>query len=66
MIFSLFYKPTTNLSIPKPLVASNDRLAPTNTDASKRPSRTPIIIIPPALTSLITRYNCKELLEDLK
>jgi len=57
---------TTNHSIPKPIVASNDKLHNSNTDSSKRPSRTPIIIIPAALTSLITRYNCKELLEDLK
>ncbi|CAF3941100.1 unnamed protein product, partial [Adineta steineri] len=55
-----------NPSIPKPIVAANDKLHPTSTDTSKRPSRTPIIIIPAALTSLITRYNCKELLEDLK
>ncbi|CAF0937793.1 unnamed protein product [Adineta steineri] len=55
-----------NPSIPKPIVAANDKLHPASTDTSKRPSRTPIIIIPAALTSLITRYNCKELLEDLK
>ncbi|CAF4232449.1 unnamed protein product, partial [Rotaria sp. Silwood2] len=61
-------KPLTpaNPSIPKPIVPANDKLNTSNTDTSKRPSRTPIIIIPPALTSLITRYNCKELLEDLK
>ncbi|CAF1149857.1 unnamed protein product [Adineta ricciae] len=53
-------------SIPKPLTPATDKLQSTNTDSSKRPSRTPIIIIPPALTSLITRYNCKELLEDMK
>jgi parafibromin len=61
-----FFKPTANSSIPKPIAAANDKLHTTNTDSSKRPSRTPIIIIPAALTSLITRYNCKELLEDLK
>ncbi|CAF4930175.1 unnamed protein product, partial [Rotaria sp. Silwood2] len=38
----------------------------TNLNIKNLTSRTPIIIIPPALTSLITRYNCKELLEDLK
>jgi hypothetical protein len=48
------------------MVALNDKSHPSNTDSSKRPSRTPIIIIPAALTSLISRYNCKELLEDLK
>ena len=53
-------------SIPKPIATTNDKVPGANTDSSKRPSRTPIIVIPPALTSLITRYNCKELLEDLK
>jgi parafibromin len=61
-----FSQSTTNQSIPKPIAASNDKLHSSNTDSSKRPSRTPIIVIPPALTSLITRYNCKEILEDLK
>ncbi|XP_003748552.1 parafibromin [Galendromus occidentalis] len=32
----------------------------------KRVSRTPIIIIPPATTSLITMLNAKDILEDLK
>ena len=48
------------------MASANDKLALSTTDSSKRPSRTPIIIIPAALTSLITRFNCKELLEDLK
>ena len=64
--FFLLFKSATNHSIPKPIVASNDKLHSSSTDSSKRPSRTPIIIIPPALTSLITRFNSKELLEDLK
>lgn len=34
--------------------------------AQKRASRTPIIIIPSATTSLITMYNAKEILQDLK
>ncbi|XP_011210238.1 parafibromin [Bactrocera dorsalis] len=34
--------------------------------AQKRVSRTPIIIIPSANTSLITMYNAKDLLQDLK
>lgn len=34
--------------------------------AQKRTSRTPIIIIPSANTSLITMYNAKEILQDLK
>ncbi|CAF0846380.1 unnamed protein product, partial [Didymodactylos carnosus] len=50
---------TTNV-VPKPIPDKVD------VPVSKRVSRTPIIVIPPALTSLITRYNCKELLEDLK
>lgn len=33
---------------------------------SKRPSRTPIIIIPATTTSLITMYNAKDILQDLK
>ncbi len=33
---------------------------------NKRVSRTPIIIIPAAEPSLITMYNAKELLQDLK
>lgn len=32
----------------------------------KRPSRTPIIIIPAAPKSLLTMYNAKEVLQDLK
>ena len=33
---------------------------------NKRVSRTPIIIIPAANTSLITMYNAKDMLQDLK
>ncbi|XP_045451644.1 parafibromin [Melitaea cinxia] len=33
---------------------------------AKRPSRTPIIIIPAAATSLITMYNVKDMLQELK
>lgn len=56
--------PTSNSQIPKMITPATDKVL--NTDSSKRPSRTPIIIIPAALSSLITRFNCKELLEDLK
>ena len=35
-------------------------------NASKRTSRTPIIIIPSSTTSLITMFNAKEILQDLK
>lgn len=33
---------------------------------SKRPSRTPIIVIPAGSTSLITMYNVKDILQELK
>lgn len=33
---------------------------------NKRPSRTPIIIIPATMTSLITMYNAKDILQDMK
>ncbi|XP_050665371.1 parafibromin isoform X2 [Leptidea sinapis] len=36
------------------------------TGGGKRPSRTPIIIIPAAATSLITMFNVKDMLQDLK
>ncbi|CAG9575725.1 unnamed protein product [Danaus chrysippus] len=40
--------------------------ARTPPSTGKRPSRTPIIIIPAAATSLITMYNVKDMLQDLK
>lgn len=50
---------------PKELIpTAQARLLPQN--ASKRVSRTPIIIIPAATTSLITMYNAKEILQDLR
>jgi len=58
--------PTPSLSIPKPLPSSADKSLTSGVDSSKRPSKTPIIIIPAATTSLINRFNCKELFEDLK
>ncbi len=48
-------------SIP-PSIASNN----TPNSGGKRPSRTPIIIISAAPKSLITMYNAKEILQDLK
>ena len=36
------------------------------TPTNKRASRTPIIIIPAANTSLITMFNAKEILQDLR
>uniref|UniRef100_A0A6M2DG82 Parafibromin n=1 Tax=Xenopsylla cheopis TaxID=163159 RepID=A0A6M2DG82_XENCH len=44
---------------------SQARLLPTN-NTNKRGSRTPIIIIPAATTSLITMYNAKEILQELR
>ncbi|KAL1131818.1 hypothetical protein AAG570_011430 [Ranatra chinensis] len=37
-----------------------------STQPTKRVSRTPIIVIPAANTSLITMYNAKEILQDLR
>lgn len=39
---------------------------PSNMTPSKKVSRTPIIIIPAANTSLITMYNAKDILQDLR
>lgn len=60
-------KQTANMSAGKTkelLSASHARIVPQN--ASKRTSRTPIIIIPSSTTSLITMYNAKDILQDLK
>lgn len=55
-------RPVTPLPQPeKPLPIMNPSRQPT-----KRVSKTPIIIIPAATTSLITMYNAKDLLQDLK
>ncbi|OXU19054.1 hypothetical protein TSAR_007446 [Trichomalopsis sarcophagae] len=48
------------------LPTSAAKLTPQQVAQNKRPSRTPIIIIPSANTSLITMYNAKEILQDLK
>ena len=50
-----------NKSIP-PSVATNN----TPGSGGKRPSRTPIIVIPAAPKSLITMFNAKEVLQDLR
>ncbi|KAI8518518.1 accessory factor associated with RNA polymerase II [Branchiostoma belcheri] len=47
-------------SIPRPVSAAKPQ------QPAKRVSRTPIIIIPAASTSLITLYNAKDVLQDLK
>ncbi|KAJ0181118.1 hypothetical protein K1T71_003203 [Dendrolimus kikuchii] len=41
-------------------------MARTPVGSGKRPSRTPIIIIPAAATSLISMFNVKDMLQDLK
>ena len=48
-------------SIPSSVSSSNN-----HNSGGKRPSRTPIIIISAAPKSLITMYNAKEILQDLK
>ncbi|XP_072761275.1 parafibromin [Anoplolepis gracilipes] len=48
------------------LPTSAAKLTPQQAAQNKRPSRTPIIIIPSANTSLITMYNTKDILQDLK
>lgn len=49
---------------PKELLSTTQaRQLPAN---NKRPSRTPIIIIPATNSSLITMYNAKEILQELK
>lgn len=51
-------------SRPLPPASSRSVVAPANTSGNKKTSRTPIIIIPAATTSIITMYNVKELLQD--
>ncbi|XP_058790580.1 parafibromin [Phymastichus coffea] len=48
------------------LPTSAAKLTPQQAAQNKRPSRTPIIIIPSANSSLITMYNAKEILQDLR
>jgi parafibromin len=51
---------------PKELIpTAQARLLPQN-NQNKRVSRTPIIIIPSSPNSLITMYNAKDILQDLK
>uniref|UniRef100_A0A1B6EIT3 Parafibromin n=1 Tax=Cuerna arida TaxID=1464854 RepID=A0A1B6EIT3_9HEMI len=50
---------------PQPIPTAQARLG-LSSQANKRISRTPIIIIPAANTSLITMYNAKDILQDLK
>lgn len=59
-------QPTLPPGRPKELLpVSQARIIPQNLQ-NKRQSRTPIIIIPSAPNSLITMYNAKDILQDLK
>lgn len=50
-----------------PLAVNNQRPQPGGGGGmNKRVSRTPIIIIPAATTSLISMYNVKDILQDLR
>ncbi|XP_055594284.1 parafibromin [Uranotaenia lowii] len=51
---------------PKELIPTAQARILPQTNPSKRQSKTPIIIIPAATTSLITMYNAREILQDLK
>ncbi|CAH1401353.1 unnamed protein product [Nezara viridula] len=50
----------------QPIVPAAQQRLNASVPPSKRISRTPIIIIPSATTSLITMYNAKEILQDLR
>lgn len=51
---------------PQPIVSAAQARLNAGAQPNKRVSRTPIIVIPSATTSLITMYNAKEILQDLK
>ncbi|XP_050077483.1 parafibromin [Anopheles maculipalpis] len=51
---------------PKELIPTAQARLLAQNAANKRTSRTPIIIIPAATTSLITMYNARDVLQDLK
>lgn len=50
---------------PAPVQTPSPSLRPSTTP-NKKVSRTPIIIIPAASTSLITMHNAKDILQDLR
>ncbi|XP_014242740.1 parafibromin [Cimex lectularius] len=56
----------TPQTTPSPLVSTAQARLNASVQQTKRVSRTPIIVIPSANTSLITMYNAKEILQDLK
>lgn len=51
---------------PKELLPANQGRVVNSNQQNKRQSRTPIIIIPAATTSLITMYNVRDVLQDLR
>lgn len=53
------------ISQPQPPLSVNNA-RPQQAGLNKRVSRTPIIIIPAATTSLISMYNVKDILQDLR
>jgi len=50
----------------RPLGNSMSSNSPSANQSGKRASRTPIIIIPGATNSLITMFNAKDILQDLR
>nr|CAB3229287.1 parafibromin [Phallusia mammillata] len=59
-------KKASQASKSRPMVKPAPAPVETSSKPAKRVSRTPIIIIPAATTSLITLYNAKDILQDLK
>lgn len=57
--------PTNQASVQSIVPQAQQRLN-SSVQPQKRVSRTPIIVIPSATTSLITMYNAKEILQDLR
>jgi parafibromin len=51
---------------PKKLQTLSQLIIPQPKPVAKRISRTPIIIVPSAATSLITMYNATDILQDLR
>lgn len=58
--------PKTPVAPSRPLQPASAARAVSGNTPQKKGSRTPIIIIPAATTSIITMYNVKDLLQDLK
>lgn len=58
-------RPNSHL-LPSSLARAQQQQQQQSITAAKRQSRTPIIIIPASTTSLITMYNVKDILQDMK